>query len=306
VRDGDNFIWGDTMQEVIEKAMYVIQPAIEKGDLKPEDFVKTVTFICGDIYENKELIRTNPGYLANLLAQDEQTKMQLLFNNWKVVVNDNELFDHAAFLGMFNNVLQVKDNFKCITADIAMKGSDKFTIIAWEGFEAIDIDIIDRSDGKQVVTAIENMAGKHRIPNHRIVYDSDGVGSFVDGFIVGAIGFVNNARALNDENYDNLKTQCYYKASDRVNDGGYRISEHVANKMYDNKTTVKQRFMTERRAIKRAKADADGKLKIIPKEQMKPIIGNTSPDLMDAFMMRERFSLVPEKNYNWARQLNKY
>ena len=63
--------------------------------------------------------------------------------------------------------------------------------------------------------------------------------------------------------------------------------------MYDDKMTVKQRFMYERKAIKRAKADMDGKLRIIKKEEMKPYLGGDSPDMFDAFMMREIFNLKP-------------
>ena len=30
-------------------------------------------------------------------------------------------------------------------------------------------------------------------------------------------GFVNNAKALKGENYQNIKTQCYYKLADMIN-----------------------------------------------------------------------------------------
>jgi hypothetical protein len=61
--------------------------------------------------------------------------------------------------------------------------------------------------------------------------------------------------------------------------------------MYDDKMTVRQRLIYERKAIKRAKADADGKLRIIKKEEMKTKLDGDSPDLMDMFMMHQRFFL---------------
>jgi hypothetical protein len=45
--------------------------------------------------------------------------------------------------------------------------------------------------------------------------------------------------------------------------GEYKVSEYVAGMMYDDKMTVRQRMVYERKAIKRAKADHDGKLRII-------------------------------------------
>lgn len=57
--------------------------------------------------------------------------------------------------------------------------------------------------------------------------------------------------------------------------------------MYDNHMTVRQRFLHERKAIKRDKVDHDGKLRIIPKEEMKAMLNGESPDLLDMVMMRE-------------------
>lgn len=303
--DGQNVIWGDSIDEVREKGAYLLEPMIAETKARPEDLILSVTFISGKISDNKILLSQNPGYYANLLAQDEQTKAQLLHGNWKTVITENELYQHPAFLGMFHNTYNVQNSNRYITADIALKGSDKFVVYVWYGYELVDLVIMDRSDGKQVVDAIKEMAAKHRVPNSNIIYDSDGVGGFVDGYIEGAISFHNGAAAENGENYQNLKTQCYYKSADRVNSGGYRVAEEVAGRMYDNRNTIRQRLITERRAIKRDKADSDGKLKIIPKEKMKALISNTSPDLMDAFMMREYPELVPQVNHNWARAFNK-
>jgi hypothetical protein len=100
---------------------------------------------------------------------------------------------------------------------------------------------------------------------------------------------------IGKENYQNLKTQCFYRSAKKVNEGKMRVSEHVASRMYDDKTTVRQRFIYERKAIKKDKIDMEGKLAIIPKKQMKVYLDNQSPDLMDMFMMRSYFDLKPER-----------
>jgi hypothetical protein len=58
--------------------------------------------------------------------------------------------------------------------------------------------------------------------------------------------------------------------------------------------TIRQRFMYERKAIKRVRADHDGKLRIIGKDEMKIKLNGDSPDLMDMLMMREIFELKPK------------
>lgn len=305
VVDGDNYIWGDSKAEVLELAAHVFEKVKEKTDIDLDNFIKSVTFISGDIYENKKLLSVDPSYLGNLLSQDKDTQASLLHGNWKTAISDQDIYEYHAFLGMFNNLYDVKTKGKYITADIALKGSDKFIVGYWEGYLLKDIIIRDKSDGKMVIDDISNMAKKYSVPNYHIVYDNDGVGGFIDGFIVDAVPFLNGGSALvnpstpvNDgkgkkpDNYQNLKTQCYYLSGNSVNSGNYKISEDVANMMYDNKTTIRQRFMFERKAIKRAKADMDGKLRIIGKDEMKTKLSGQSPDLMDMFMMRERFNLM--------------
>lgn len=313
VVDGENYIWGDSKAEVIEKAAHVFDGIREKTDIDFDHFVKSVTFISGDIYENKELLSIDPAYLGNLLSQDKDIQAALLKGNWKTVVSDQDIYDYTAFRGMFDNKYDVDRSFKCITADIALKGSDKFITGYWEGDCLEDIEIRAKSDGKDIIDVVSGMAATYQVPNSNITYDNDGVGGFVDGFIVGAVPFLNGAAAISlpddkivdkgkeiKPNYFNLKTQCYYMSGDAVNAGKYKISERVANKMYDNNTTVKQRFMLERKAIKRAKADMDGKLRIIDKSEMKAKLNGQSPDLMDMFMMKERFKLKIQRTVDFG------
>lgn len=305
VVDGETCIWGDSEEEVIGKAWYMLEPLIEKSGIKPGDFVKSVSFISGSIYDNKELLKANPAYLANLVSQDAETKASLLEGNWKVVLSENDIYDYAATLGMFNNVYEVNREGRYITSDIAMKGSNKFVVWVWEGNEAVDLLIMDKSRGNEVIDGIKGMAKKHKVQNHHIVFDNDGVGQFVDGFIEGAIEFNNGSSALPDPTeykgkpkaYFNLKTQCYYRSGDAVGRGEYRVSDYVANMMYDDKMTVRQRMMFERKAIKRAKADMDGKLRIIGKDEMKAKLNGDSPDLWDGFMEREIFNLQPANDF---------
>lgn len=304
--DGDNYIWGESYDDVIAKSWHILEEQVKKSGIDPKSFVKSVTFISGSIYDNKELLTVNPAYLGNLMAQDAETQAALLKGNWKVVLSDKDIYDYYAFKGMFENEYDVKTGEKYITADIAMKGSDKFIVGVWDGKELMDLGIMDKSNGKQVIDMIQRFQKEYTIQNRHVCFDNDGVGSFVDGFIVGAIEFNNGGKPLpSQENpardkkgneipeaYFNLKTQMYYTSGDDVAKGLFKVSEKVANMMYDSKTTIKQRFMIERKAIKRDKVDMDGKLKIIQKEKMKVYLNGDSPDLMDMFMMRKRFDYV--------------
>jgi len=304
---GDDYIWGDTKEEVIEKSWSFLEPLVEKSGVDPKEFVKSVTFVSGSIYQNKALLDVNPAYLGNLLSQDEETRAQLLDGNWKVILSENDIYEYYDFLGLFENKYEVDKTGKYITADIAMEGSNKLVLGYWEGNSLEDIEIVDKSDGKEVIDKLVNLATLYKVPNNKIVYDADGVGSYVGGYIKGAIAFNGGlppkevtdpiSKKMIKENYANLKTQCFYRSGKKVKAGEMSISERVSNKMYDSKMTVRQRFMHERKAIKKHKSDNDGKLRIIPKDEMKIKLGGESPDLMDMFMMREMFNLITNRQW---------
>lgn len=296
--DNDNYIWGDTADEVVQLGWHAIEHMVESSGADPRDFVKSVTFIGGSIFDNKELLSKDPGYLGNLNSQPAEVRAQLLEGNWKVKITDRDIYDFYAFADIFTNS-HVKDGKKCITADIALKGSDRFVAFAWNGKKIIDFTVYSRSDGQGVVDGIKALAVKHGIPNSSILFDNDGNGAYINGltatrgFIAGAKEFHNGGKVINGQNYFNLKTQCFYRSGDAVSRGEYYIPPEVANRKISENLTLKEALMFERKAIKRGSIDKDGKLRIIPKNEMKAYLSGQSPDFLDAFMMREWFELRP-------------
>lgn len=303
--ENDKFVWGENPDEVYQKCKEFIDIQVEAsgGLVQPDDYIKSITFIGGSIYDNKELLKINPGYLGNLNLLSEDEKMQLLGGNWKISNKGNDIYEFKKFNDIFTNSF-VPEGVKYITTDIAMKGSDKFIIKVWSGKRWIDVHIMDKSNGKQVVDKIKEYAFAHSVPFSNILFDNDGVGQFVDGFIPGAQEFNNGGTVLPNnesgekENYNHLKSQCYFHSGDAVSRGEYYVTEYVQNKMYDQNMTVKERILWERKAIKRGNIDKDGKLCVIPKVEMKNFLDGQSPDLMDSFMMREWFEFEVNQTGN--------
>lgn len=300
-KDGDTMIWGSSIEECIEKASYFILPLAEKAELEPKHFIKSITFIGGSVYENKELLNINPDYLANLAAQSTDTKLQLLDGNWKISLNPLDVYNYNSFRDTFKNNF-VKPGNKRITVDVAMGGKDKLIVSYFEGYRWEDVLIIDKSSGKDVIDAIIKFQKKHLVGNSKVIYDADGVGAFIggenNGFIEGAIAFHNGSKAIHTEDkrtFFNLKTQCYIYSGDRCDRSESFISEKVANNMYDDKMTVRQRLMFERKSIKvKIQRDEEPK-RLIGKDEMKQkYLNGSSPDLLDNFMMNEYFDIMPK------------
>lgn len=302
-KDGESFIWGDSKKECIEKASYFIDPLVEKSGQAAENFIKSITFVGGSVYENKELLNVDPGYLANLAAQDDASKLQLLEGNWKVALNPSDVYNYTNFKDIFTNDF-VEKGSGAITVDAAIFGADKLIICYFEGRRLEDLVLMDKSSGKDIIDKIRKFQSEYKVPNSRVVYDANGVGAFIGGketgFIPGAVAFDNNGKAIQTKkdlrNFRNLKAQCYYLSGDAVNNAEYFISERVQNLMYSDKMTIRQRFLFERKAIKKEVRKNEEPFNLIQKKEMKSkYLGGESPDLLDAFMMNEFFYLVPKR-----------
>ena len=64
--------WGDSKEELAER--YKIEP----------ELCKSVTFIASSVYDNKILLKNDPGYLANLHGLSLVERERLLNGNWKI------------------------------------------------------------------------------------------------------------------------------------------------------------------------------------------------------------------------------
>lgn len=175
-----------------------------------------------------------------------------------------------------------------ITADIARFGRDKTVIGAWSGMQLRYIETINRTDMVEAVEAIKNVARVFNVQRHKIVIDEGGVGGGVVDMLPGCVPFNGGATSIKiggvtaDHNYQNMRAQCYYRLADMVNDGCIFIATN------DNRDEI----ALELEVVRRLEDQAEGKLKVIKKDEMKKLIGR-SPDYGDMIMMRIRLELVP-------------
>jgi len=247
---------------------------------------------AGTINETRKFIQSLPtdnpnlplSYLDSLLALDENSKQRLYYGNWEFDNDPARLIDFDKIQNIFTNDF-VDSGDMYISADIARYGSDKMVILVWSGFRVIEIFTLDKSSITETAEAIKSLMNKHRVPLSNVVADEDGVGGGVVD-IVRCKGFVNNSKALKEENnnveYQNLKTQCYYKLAELIQ----------SNKLFIdcNNADIQDTICKELEQVKRDKIDQDGKLRILPKEKVKELIGH-SPDYSDALAMRFYFDL---------------
>jgi hypothetical protein len=305
----DAFI--DEANQVDDKARNIIKSRI-RFQLDQNDLVPKILYTCnpaknwtysefykpeqeGTISKNKKfitsLIDDNPfiskHYKENLLTLDSVSKERLLFGNWEYLDDPAQLIDYDKILDSFSNsFVPVGDSY--ITCDVARFGNDSTVIGIWSGFRVR----LYQFNGKSVVEVaelIKNFALEHKVPVSNICIDEDGVGGGCVDLIRGCKGFVNNSSPLvnpvtrQKENFDNLKSQCYFKLADMVNKAELYIQA-------DGKQ--KQTIIQELEQVKQKSVDNDMKKGVIPKDKVKAAIGR-SPDFSDCLAMRMFFEYSP-------------
>jgi hypothetical protein len=235
--------------------------------------------------DNKML---DKGYLENLnRILSKNAKERLLKGNWEYDDDPDALCDYDNILAIFTNIPQKGETY--LTADIARLGSDKAIIMVWDGWSVIDVVIFDKSRMTDIQNAILALRTKYNIPVHRCIADEDGIGGgIIDNTKI--LGFVNNARPLEIftsqgkivPNYMNLQSQCCYGLAEKINENCISLQCDLSDKH-------KEEIIEELEQLKSYNSDSDGKLRVLPKEQIKQNIGR-SPDWRDVLMMRMYFN----------------
>ena len=309
-RHNNSYVWGDTKEEVLEQVPEMI---IHLGeDVKPDDLVKSVTFISGDIHDNRELLRKNPQYLANLLSQDDDEKKRLLEKNWKISQDAKALMDFRAVEDLSTNPAS-EDTTAAVSCDVARFGSDWAVTMGWRGLLVRRVHIRTKCDLNVVgedIEAVRNYVGAGK----RDCYvDVDGMGAgVVDAGNYSAFqnagAVIHPPEAKKDPNlkanFPDLKTQCFYHLADKVNyseisfkDCEFYVdgvkTDHIQTK--NGRMKIVDVFKKQLRAIRRNKPDMDKKKQINNKADQKLLLGGASPDCADATMIRMLPLLQPKR-----------
>jgi hypothetical protein len=239
------------------------------------------SFIPALVTDNPNI---SPHYITQLNKLDEVSKKRLLYGEWEYD-DDNSLINYDNIIDIFKDyVYKPISNKFFISCDVARKGKDKAVILVWNEMSIIELYEMSISLTNEIVSLINRLKNKWNINNRSIVIDGDGVGGGVVDYLPGCIDFVNNSKPMKNENYQNLKTQCYYKLSEFINNDAINI--------FNTTLEQKEYIIQELLLIKRKNIDKDGKLQIISKEEIKNMIGR-SPDYSDAIMMRMYFTIKP-------------
>jgi len=224
-------------------------------------------------------------YIDGLDSLSDYDKKRLKDGDWNFDDDSDKLFNTFNLNQMFRNEI-MGDGVFYITGDIARFGRDKTILIVWNGWTIVEMVELVRSGIVETSTRIQELVKQYNVRLSNVLLDEDGVGGgAVD--ITKARGFMNGSKAVHSDKYVNIKTECYYKLAEVIENGKLTILA----------ASNKERIIKELETIKRYRSDADSKNRVTPKEEIKRIHG-FSPDIADSMMMRAYFDLKPNRgNY---------
>lgn len=316
-----------TSNGLIPKLLMTCNPS--KGYLYTEFFkpAREGTLIASKRFL-KALVRDNPFidpfYIENLRGLDLESQERLLHGNWEYDDDPATLIRYEAMNDLFTNIIvlprdpegKVLNSIKYIICDVARFGGDRTVLSYWEGMickriavytklPTVPPSVQDPMNPAQYILdwSKPSVAGKikewrelYQVPLSQCLADEDGVGGgvidllHIKGFMGGRKPNPLASNIKIKQNYLNLRSQCYYKLAEYVN--ARKISVAIQS------PELRDQVISELEQVKAKDHDKDGKLQIVPKDDIKEKIGK-SPDLADNLMMRMFFEFSPKAAIAW-------
>lgn len=230
-------------------------------------------------------------YIEELKKADEVTKQRLLYWNFDYDNTPGRLFDYEKILDLFTN--QIYWWNRCISADIARKWKDLAVILVWNWLKVIEKVVYKTCTLTEIQNKIKSLCLKYSIGMSSVIVDEDWVWWWVVDNL-NCKWFINNSSPLESQkqnlNYQNLKTQCYFKLAELTNQNLIWFEENVFTE------SEKESIIQELDIIVEKDLDKDWKKKIISKDEIKEKIWR-SPDFSDSIMMRMFFELKAKSKF---------
>jgi len=320
--------WIDESNETPEKAKSILKTRVGRKNnlngvsVKPfwlETFNPNKGHVHRDYYkpwkektmpEYRTFIRALPGdnphlpeaYITNLERADKVTRERLLKGNFEFDDDPQKIMFYEAITDLTTNTLVNNKETKILIADIARFGGDKIVLGCFKGLELYSLGVYTYQGIDETIKKMKETILVEAIGYVNVLADEGGVGGGVVDGMRGIKGYNGASSPLpiwdyvanrqKPANYQNFRSQCYFKLGEMVNNRqiSIKITQFKTNIEGYTKEKAISDLIEELDAIKQTDNSTDGKKAIIPKSEIKEMLGR-SPDFADIMMMRMFFEL---------------
>lgn len=300
--DPAGIIWGDTPEDVVERAGLTLKAEDAEAGLKVTSYVKSFTVYTGTASGNRELVNATGGQsVANLHAVGGTQRAIVGEAYFGPIENEEVNIGRNIIHQLWENPINDDENMYA-TLDVSGGSleSDNAPMIIWRGLQVIDI-LFFRGTPKELVEWIDINLKRYNIPLSNFAYDATGIGYYLKSYTSG-MPITANKRCIQEydeygnavqiDEYFNLRSQLLGKTEVLMKKGELSMGidknleipygkNNQRRKVVDVLFDEMNLFITSIRNKKiyyRSKDDYKAKFK-------------SSPDLMDAISYRAIFEL---------------
>lgn len=240
------------------------------------------------------LVKDNPyveqGYIDKLKRRSPAVQERLLYGNWEYDDDPSTLMDYDRTQDLFTNThveASIDTSDRYLVADLAMQGRDRFVVTVWNGMVGRVVYCTTDATGKEIEEKLKDFAEEYEVPRSHIIYDSGGLGNYLQSYLKGATEFRSNETPSDKDKFKNLRAECYYKLASLVNNAEIHVkgvTEDQRNEIVRELGQVKEKYP----------GDPEKKHAIVPKSEIQDKIGR-SPDFADVLMMRMKTLVKQQK-----------
>ena len=302
--DMEKMYWGKTKREVYEKAKeYIDSRLAVDPDMTYEDFILSMVFFTFDIRDNKKMLAKNKSYRG--MTANSATAASSFANNWNYSITDEEMEEEDLSNVQLSRVdvehmfrpVDVPINSTCekrrMTIDMATTGFDNLVMKYWElwtgcGWICRDIEYSMHNTNKEAVLMAVRFRDKHRLQENEMIIDVQGFGFLRECFpraqqFAGAGTPSNRGKAQ----FSSAKDEAGHLCMEMIQSGLIHYEPKLAEMHYNHKNMKREggtsilRHMVFESKVFQFRKTPNGRIAMISKEQMKPLLKGMSPDLFD-------------------------
>lgn len=190
----DEFIWGDTAEEVARAANIEITEKDRAAGLTPEKLVKSFTAFTGEASDNRELVNeTGGGSVSNLLYSGQADVLKGAYFGPRD--NENVGVSRSMIGSLWENPVN-DDNNLYATFDVGGGKGDSAPMIIWRGLQMIAIEYF-KGEPQELAGWVKSILDRYGVPVTHFAYDATGFGYWLQGLTNG-VPITANKRPLKE------------------------------------------------------------------------------------------------------------
>ena len=198
----NDIIWGNTPEEVIERAGITITDKDRKAGITERDIVKSFCALTGEASDNLKLVAaTKGGSVANLHAVGKTQRDVLKGGYFGPVENEELNVTRQMIHDLWTNPINDDENMYA-TLDVSGGGdqSDNCPMVIWKGLRIVAIKMF-KGDAKELVNWIDKTLQEYGVPISNFAFDATGIGNYLKAYSSGRGVTANKAQI---QEYDEL------------------------------------------------------------------------------------------------------